>query len=69
MRTRSPGTCDFDTPRFSRLGALSCRYAGATPENQHLVCDNKLNTDIKKTVANIDKLRAEIDAIVAEIEA
>lgn len=34
MRTRFPGICDVDTPRFSRLGALSCRYAGATPESK-----------------------------------
>ena len=27
-----------------------------------------LNAELKETVANIDRLRAEIDAIVAEIE-
>ena len=39
------------------------------PEDTREVIDiGQLNAQLKKTVANIDRLRAEIDAIVAEIE-
>ena len=39
-------------------------------EDTREVIDIKtLNTELKKTVAKIDKLRADIDKIVAEIEA
>lgn len=40
------------------------------PEDNRVVVDiTKLNADLKTTVAKIDQLRADIDAIVAEIEA
>jgi len=37
-------------------------------DNREVVDITKLNTEIKTTVAKIDRLRADIDAIVAEIE-
>lgn len=38
-------------------------------DNREIIDINALNREIKTTVANIDRLRAEIDAIIAEIEA
>jgi type I restriction enzyme M protein len=37
-------------------------------DNREVVDISQLNAELKITVARIDKLRAEIDAIVAEIE-
>ena len=37
-------------------------------DNREVVDITKLNTELKTTVAKIDRLRTEIDAIVAEIE-
>jgi type I restriction enzyme M protein len=39
-----------------------------TEDTRERVEIGQLNTDLKTTVARIDQLRAEIDAIVAEIE-
>lgn len=38
-------------------------------DTREVIDITKLNTELKNTVAKIDQLRAEIDAIVAEIEA
>jgi len=40
-----------------------------TKDTREVIDITKLNAELKTTVANIDKLRSEIDAIVAEIEA
>lgn len=37
-------------------------------DNREVIDINKLNAELKTTVANIDRLRSDIDAIVAEIE-
>ena len=37
-------------------------------DTREVIDINELNKEIKKTVTNIDRLRAEIDEIVAEIE-
>ncbi len=56
---------------FCSVAVLAWHHPAMVAEpkdNREVVDIGKLNEELKTTVAKIDRLRADIDAIVAEIE-
>ena len=59
---------DFETIEANDYNLSVSSYVVAE-DTREVVNITKLNSELKITVAKIDQLRADIDAIVAEIEA
>ena len=63
-------TVSIDNTKIAEHGYnLSVSSYVEAKDTREIVDINKLNAELKSTVAKIDNLRSEIDKIVAEIEA
>ena len=67
MSITSPNPCPLKQVAANDYNLSVSSYVEAK-DNREVVDIAKLNAELKTTVAKIDQLRTDIDAIVAEIE-